>query len=308
MKNLPRRLADRLQQYSDASMKRLCSMLARRLLALLVLVLLGGLLSATLVRYSPGYGTDERELDPRLSPTSLAAIRSQHAHNGGLMQFYGAYLYSALRGDFGISESFQQPILGLVKERFPVTARSVAWGLLAAWTLSLALAVASLSSRGWLFSAPTTLLSGFLLALPAAIIALFSVYLRAPVFLAVAAVTFPRLFRYTRNLLVDARSQPHVLAARARGIGPGPIFFRHVFPVAAPGLVALLGVSVSLAFGASIPIEALCDSAGIGQLAWNAALNRDLPLIMNLTLIVTVVTLVSNSVAGDASMLFKREA
>jgi peptide/nickel transport system permease protein len=282
--------------------------LGRRAVALLALALLGGLLGATLVRYAPGYGVDERELDPRLSAASVEALRGVHRHEAGLLSFYGNYLWRAARGDFGVSESMQQPIFGLVKERLPVTARSVVLGLFVAWSAALILSVASLSSRGWVISAPSTLVSGFLLALPAAVVALFSVYLRAPVFLAIAAVTFPKLFRYTRNLLVDASAQPHVLAARARGVGRVAIFLRHIFPTAVPGLVALLGVSVSLAFGVSVPIEALCDSAGIGQLAWNAALNRDMPLIIALTLVVTVMTVAFNSLAADASTLFKRTA
>ena len=56
-----------------------------------------------------------------------------------------------------------------------------------------------------------------------------------------------------------------------------------------------------MAFGAAIPIEALCDSPGVGQLAWQAALNRDLPLIMNLTLLVTIITVAANSFANVAS-------
>jgi len=57
------------------------------------------------------------------------------------------------------------------------------------------------------------------------------------------------------------------------------------------------GVSVSLAIGAAIPVEALCGLAGVGQLAWQAALARDLPLLMNITIIVTLVTLLANSSA-----------
>jgi peptide/nickel transport system permease protein len=134
------------------------------------------------------------------------------------------------------------------------------------------------------------------------------VYFRAPVFLAIALVTFPKLFRFLDNLLLHAYDQPHVLAARARGIGRLRIFLRHVIPFVTPALLALLGISVSMAFGAAIPIEALCDSAGIGQLAWYAAINRDLPLIMNLTLIVTLVTVASNSIASYSSKLIVREA
>ena len=68
--------------------------------------------------------------------------------------------------------------------------------------------------------------------------------------------------------------------------------FWHILPVAGPQLLALAGVSVSLAFAATIPVEVLCDLPGIGQLAWKAALSRDLVLLVNLTMIVTLITLI----------------
>ena len=67
--------------------------------------------------------------------------------------------------------------------------------------------------------------------------------------------------------------------------------------VATPQILALAGVTVSTALAASIPLEALCDSPGMGQLAWQAALGRDLPLLVNLTLIVTLITLGANLAA-----------
>jgi peptide/nickel transport system permease protein len=75
------------------------------------------------------------------------------------------------------------------------------------------------------------------------------------------------------------------------------ILLWHVVPSAGPQLLALAGVSVSLAIGAAIPVEALCGLAGLGQLAWQAALARDLPLLMNITVLVTLVTLLANSSA-----------
>jgi len=87
----------------------------------------------------------------------------------------------------------------------------------------------------------------------------------------------------------------HILAARAKGIGPLRILLWHVLPVGAPELVALAGVSVSVAIGAAIPVEALCGIPGIGQLAWQAALGRDLPLLVTITVLVTLVTLIANA-------------
>ena len=57
-----------------------------------------------------------------------------------------------------------------------------------------------------------------------------------------------------------------------------------------PQILALLGVSASVVFGAAIPVEVICDSPGLGQLAWQAALKRDLPLLIDITLLVTIVT------------------
>jgi peptide/nickel transport system permease protein len=127
--------------------------------------------------------------------------------------------------------------------------------------------------------------------------------------LAIALIVFPRVYRYTRNLLAKAYSLPHIITARAKGLSELRILFWHVVPVAAPQLLALAGVSVSLAVGAAIPVEALCGLAGVGQLAWQAALARDLPLLTNLTILVTLVTLLANSGADVIGyMLLSHEA
>jgi peptide/nickel transport system permease protein len=64
---------------------------------------------------------------------------------------------------------------------------------------------------------------------------------------------------------------------------------------------------VSIAIGAAIPIEALCGLAGIGQLAWQAALARDLPLLVNITVLVTLVTLLANTAADLIGRMLRSE-
>jgi peptide/nickel transport system permease protein len=88
---------------------------------------------------------------------------------------------------------------------------------------------------------------------------------------------------------------PHILTAKARGIAGVRILCWHVFPNIAGPMLALAGVTVSMALGAAIPVEVVCDYPGIGQLAWKAALARDVPLLVSLTLIIAVVTVVANS-------------
>jgi peptide/nickel transport system permease protein len=276
----------------------------RRLLLLVGLGLCGAFVSATLVRFAPGFGVEERELDPRWSASSAEALRRQQTLRQGLPSFYFHYLSALAHGDLGESDSLKRPVRELLRQRLPVTGNSVLRGLGLAWLAAALLASLGLASRGWLFETSTTAFNSLLLSLPSAVVAMLAVQLRTPVFFAIAIVVFPRLYSYIRNLLLRAYDQPHVLAARARGLGSRVILCNHVLPLAAPPLLALLGVSFAISFGAAIPIEALCDSPGLGQLAWHAALSRDLPLIVNVTLVVSLVMLAANFFANLAGRTF----
>ena len=271
--------------------------IGRRVFFLVALAIVGALLCATMVRFAPGYGVDESELDSRLSRTSLKAIRSERQLGQGLASYYGTYIKGLVHGDFGTSVFLQQPVRELLKERAPFTARAVLFGLMAAWIAATALSMMTIRFQIWALDYSATAATGFLIALPAAVVALGCVYLRAPVFWGIAVVTLPKLFRYQHNIFAHAHAQPFVLAAQARGVSRNRILFRHVIPVTWHPLVALLGVSASMAFGAAIPLEALSDSPGIGQLAWQAALNRDLPVLTSITLFVTLLTVAVNSLA-----------
>lgn len=269
--------------------------IARHLASIAALVLLGGLLSATLVRLAPGFDADERELDPSLNAESVRALRAQRAGEHNVLGFYTAYLRGAIHGDLGTSHSLGQPVRNLLQQRWPVTLRVAGIGLLLGWLLASALAIGACLWPRPSYEVFGTTVSGAFLCLPAAVLALLSVILNAPGYLAIALIVFPKIYRYSRNLLAKAYSLPHITAARARGLKELRIFVWHVLPVVGPQLIALGGITVSLALGASIPVESLCGLPGIGQLAWQAALSRDLPLLVNLTVIVTLVTLLANS-------------
>jgi peptide/nickel transport system permease protein len=262
---------------------------------ILITVLIGGFLGATLVRVAPGFGMDEEQLDARLGSRSIQALREGQGNDRNLFGFYFHYLNRMLHGDLGESRTLQRPVLQLVAERLPETLKSVGLGLALGWALGFSLAVAVVMSRAWYLDLLGSLLVGVLLCLPAAVLALLFVLAQAPARLLLGLVVFPKIFRYSRNLLGRSSGLPHVLTARAKGLGNMRVLLWHILPPAAPQLVALLGVTVSVAFTAAIPMEALCDIPGIGQLAWKAALGRDLALLVNLTMIVTLITLVANS-------------
>jgi peptide/nickel transport system permease protein len=269
--------------------------IARHGLAMVATVLLGGLLSATLVRLAPGFDVDEQQLDPHLNSESIRALRQARLEQHNIFRFYLLSLQRASHGDLGTSISLGQPVSALLRERTPLTLRLVGIGLLLSWAVALALALSAAWLRVTAYDALTTAISGTFLCIPAAVLALLSVLWNVPGALAIGLIVFPRVYRYARNLLAKAYSLPHIITARAKGLSELRILFWHVVPVAGPQLLALAGVSVSIAVGAAIPVEALCGVAGVGQLAWQAALARDLPLLMNLTILVTLVTLLANS-------------
>ena len=279
----------------------------RQFRRILLTVLLGGLLGATLVRMGSGFGVDERELDNRLNSQSLQAIRSQRDAEKNIVRFYANYLAGLAHGDLGFSRSLNRPVSELLKERLPVTMASLGYGVLGGIGIGLALALATVGWRvpgaNWV----PNVVSGLFLALPAAVIALAFLWMGAGGRWAIALVVFPHVYRYAKNLLIASYQSPHVLAAQAKGLGAVRVLLAHVVLPAGAQLAALAGISVSLAFGASIPIEVVSDTPGIGQLAWRAALERDLPLLVTITVLIAVLTLVVNGLS-DLALASRRAA
>ncbi|HUN89164.1 MAG TPA: ABC transporter permease [Terriglobales bacterium] len=283
-------------------------LVSRHILRLAVTLLLGGLLAATLVRFAPGFDTDEQQLDSRLSSESIVAMRQQRAAHGDVLKFYAGFLGSAITGDFGQSQTLNRPVRELVIERLPVTLKLVGYGLLVGWTLALLFATTATMARVAAWDLATTAAVGLVLCIPSAVLALGIVFLRAPGFLALGLIVFANVFRYWRNLLDKSYAMPHIITARAKGLGTAKILFWHVLPVSATQLLAVAGVSVSVALSASIPVEALCGIPGIGQLAWQAALARDLSLLVTITLLVTMVTMLSNTFSEVLGQAFRTQA
>ena len=263
----------------------------------ITILLISGLAGATLVRLAPGFGTDERALDPRLSAQSLETIEHEHSSERNPVTFYIHFLVGMLRGDAGRSVVFAQPVANLIGERAPRTLQTVTAGLAYGWSAAVLLVMAATLSRRVSTMFAAMAVSGTLLSIPSAVLAAVCLLLRLSPAIAIAAVVFPRIFPNAYELLKVSLTLPHVVTARARGVPATRLFLFHVVPSAFMPLIALTAVSVTLAFGASIPVEALADSPGVGQLAWQAALGRDVPVLVTVTLLLTAITVVVNLTA-----------
>jgi peptide/nickel transport system permease protein len=281
---------------------------ALALFRVVAIMLLAGLLGGALIRIAPGFAADERQLDSSLSSQSIRAIRQARLADADILHYYARYLGSFARGDLGMSQTLNQPVRDLLRDRLPVTLRNLGWAMGMAWVLGLALAAASQLTRSRLLTWITEGLSGTFISTPAAVLALVFILLRFPPQLAPGLLVFPKIYRYCHNLLRQSYDLPHVLTARAKGAGSFRVLVWHVLPTMLPQVLALFGVSVSLALTVLLPIEVICDVSGIGQLAWQAAQGRDLTLLVGLTLVVTLLAVSANALSDLARQAFTRGA
>jgi peptide/nickel transport system permease protein len=282
------------------SVRRILRLAMARFALWIAVLLTAGLFATALVRMAPGFGMDERLLDTRLSAGSREAIEHQASEQRNVLRYYASDLARLARGDFGTSLSLGRPVRELLAERARISARSAAAGLSLAWLLSLAAIGALEFRRRPIAEAFVSSAAGSLLCAPAALIAILCVYAGAGPAIAIALILLPRVFRYARNLAAQSCRAPHVLAAHAHGIPPSRILSFHAPAPILPDLLALAAVSVSMAIGATIPVEALCDSPGVGHLVWQAALSRDIPVLVNVTLLIAAITTGANLLADLA--------
>jgi peptide/nickel transport system permease protein len=272
---------------------------AARILLIPLWMLLAGFGGATLLKWAPGATVDEREIDPRYSAGTIAVIRQTRLQaDEGAVAYYAAFLARVVRGDLGTSVALGRPVSELLEGRIGETARITGIGLMLAWLASLGLAGAWLAT-GWAWLDKLAMAGGsLLLAVPSAATGVLFLHWQWPAALALGLVLFPRLYAYLHHILDQALRLPHVWLAVAKGLPRWTRAWRHVIPHALPALIPVAGLSISMAIGASVPLEVLCDRPGVGQLAWQSATGRDLPVLVVLTWLVAGITLVAN-VAGD---------
>jgi ABC-type dipeptide/oligopeptide/nickel transport system permease component len=100
--------------------------------------------------------------------------------------------------------------------------------------------------------------------------------------------------RILKTSLAEAEDQDYAQIARARGFSRRAILLREVFPNALIPTVALGGVQVTLLLGGTVLVERIFSYEGIGNMAIDAVINRDFPLIQGLILTFAVLFIALN--------------
>jgi peptide/nickel transport system permease protein len=253
--------------------------------AVIVLLVIVG--STILVRFAPGYLSDAREMDSRYAAGARSELSAESARSQSLRQMLVTQIRNAALGDFGTSRQFAAPVSELIEPRLAVSGRLLGEGIALGWMVALCAALLSSAGRNpSIFrQAPATLL----LAIPTAALATFCLLAGCggPV-LVMALLLAARDFKFLDRGLRTAWRQPHVLQARAQGVRTERLLIAHIAPSLAPQLGALASLSIVTALSALVPVEVLFNVPGVGTLAWNAALNRDLPVLLGVMLVMAL--------------------
>jgi peptide/nickel transport system permease protein len=263
-----------------------------RMLATVVLVVFG---TTLLVRYAPGYLSDAREMDSRYGDAARAELSAEAARSDSLAHMLETEFLGWAQGDLGISRQYEVPVQELILPRFAITVGLILRAIALAWALALCAALLSSASReaALLWHAPATLL----LAVPAAAMATACLVsgVGGPV-LVMTLLLAARDFKFLNRILHKAWRDPHLLQARAQGITTFRLVWIHILPGIISQLLALATLSIVSALSALVPVEVLFNVPGLGQLAWSAAMNRDLPVLLAVTIIMAIAVTLAGTV------------
>ena len=92
----------------------------------------------------------------------------------------------------------------------------------------------------------------------------------------------------TRNLVIGIMTEDYIMTARAKGLPERKILYGHVLRNAAPPIITMVVLALAGTFGGAIITEAVFSWPGMGQLYWQAVMVMDVPVIMGLLYISTI--------------------
>jgi peptide/nickel transport system permease protein len=302
-------------------------LLIRRIGAAVVLVLVVTALSFWLI-HANSQNIAHNIVGPEASVVEIQAREAQLGLDRSVVVQYLDWLRHAVVGDLGVSYFTYQPVVAALGSSVPVTLSVIIFATVLTAVLSVVLGVAS-ARHGALLDRFVQFVSVTALSVPH--------YVRALILVLAIAIPFPRLFPATgyvdpsesasgwitsitlpavaltiggvaavaqqiRGSVIDVMNLDYIRTLRSRGLNERVLVYRHALRNAAgPALIVLSLQFVGLLGGALI-VEQIFALPGIGQLAINASLRGDMPVVMGVitfaALLVVVVNLVVDLLAG----------
>lgn len=306
---------------------RILSLAGRRLLAsipTLLLILIG---IFVLLQFAPGDTVDA--LLAQMGGGDAATARELRRFYGldlSVAAQLGNYLWRLARLDLGFSAIYGKPVATVIAERLPATLLLMMASLSLAFFFGIVLGVvAARRVNKW----PDTLISTFGLifyAMPSfwfglMAIVVFSIYLQwlpAGGFedvtlnmsglgrtldiarhLVLPTMTLGLIFlaiylRIMRASMLEVLTLDFVRTARAKGLDETTVVSRHVLRNALLPMVTLIGLQAGTMLGGSVVVESVFSLPGLGRLAYESVVQRDLNTLLGIVFVSAVLVIIVN--------------
>jgi peptide/nickel transport system permease protein len=300
-----------------------------RLLQVVPVALLIILANFVLLRMAPGDLADVMAGEAgAATPEFMAALRQQFGTDQPVLAQLVNYYEKILSFDLGYSFRNGADVTALIAARLPATALLVGTSLLLAAVLGVALGwLAAVTPRRWVAGVVSVLTSiGFatpLFWIGLMMIVLFSIELRwlptggfydrdadyegwelaidvakhmvMPV--ASLAIFYVTIYaRLTSTAILDVLKMDYVRTARAKGLGPRYISIVHVLRNALLPVVTVSGMQLGALISGSVVVETVFAWPGMGRLAFDAVMQRDLNLLLGILFCTSLLVIAANLV------------
>ena len=246
---------------------------------------------------------------------TVANIRRELGLDQSLPVQFWSYLSNLLQGNLGRSYAQKTEVATLIVARLPATLTLMFSGIVVEVVLGLTLGTIAAVRRGGFVDRLVMMASFVGVSAPQFVVALLLLYVFAATLgwfpmsgygtfshVVLPAATLGVLgagwyARMVRSAMIDVLNQDYVRTARAKGLSSRRITFRHALPNAVLPVIAMIGIDIGQFMGGVVVVEAVYGWPGIGQLAWQAIQQVDIPIIMGVTLTSALAIILGNLVA-----------
>jgi peptide/nickel transport system permease protein len=254
------------------------------------------------------------------SPDTLMALRHQLGLDQPLVVRYLAWLTGVATGNLGTSYTYGVPVSGLIGQRLLVTLPLALMAIVLSIVIAIPLGVTSAAKRNGAFDYLAGVMSQLFIAIPGFWVGLllimglavalgwmpsggfpgweagFGGALRALVLPAIA-LALPQagvLTRVTRSSVLEVMNEDFVRTARAKGLTRRQALWRHAVPNAMVPVMTILGLQFTFLIAGAILIENVFNLPGLGRLAYQALIQRDIVVMQNVVLFFAGLVIVVN--------------
>lgn len=304
--------------------------LARKLAILGLTLLAVATFNFILFRVLPGNPIQLQARAGNLSPEAIQRLREIYGLDQPLISQYLIYLRDVLTGQFGMSITYQRPVIDILAERMLNTLILLAAATVLVIVLGVGLGIVAAARRGSrldssvvvgalvFWSLPTFwtglilifIFGAFLHVLPVSGTSTPGVDFTSPLdsladlarhlvlpTITLALVDIGQFVVITRSSLVDVLTEDYILTAKAKGLSRRQVVWRHGVRNALLPVVTTTALYVGLTIGGAIQVETVFSWPGMGALMYDAVLRRDYPILEATFFIFAVVVIAANFVS-----------